>query len=675
MRNFISLIKRKGLFIEAGTSKNEALAHQINHELMTNGYFLSKDLFDRLATLDRDALTTVMNDLHKGLSYILGSDGYSPTYKGFPQSVLAINYTEFVLNAILYYWSNRAWRPNELQGLERSFGFEIGEMKELRLLEKGEFDSIFTDIIYSKTSISAFDKEIVDYFIERDTPFNFSKISFKEILAYVGQRLLDNPKVTTLPTKDATNILRIWAAYSGGDEGLKANTKFKNPNSRQTKVILRTLESCYNLEDSFKSYREVWLRVLFYLHPMAKGNTKKFNTVATYSDTLRNNPKALKTFNSKIEELLSNKDVAVFEVLKKAPGVFTRRLDHLVRVFGYRAIQEWFTIRPSVKNLVTAYNHFTDRDKEVAGRGAILADQSQSKVVTYDALAPLPTELVSDIKGLIMETFCDGVDISTNLRNKRVAIDAPLYYRPLDVNNRASNLSLNGAVNGTVEKANTERTIRMYVHWEGSDDIDLSGFLITRDSEVFKVGWNANHKIGEGMVYSGDNTGHNDKNAEYLDITPSLLPDNTEWVIVDAVIFRGRRTYREYNGTIKMGWMLRNSPECNKHWLPNTVANAQVLASDSRVAYLMAYHVPSASVVYLDLAQDTRNVTTGEDALKMRIFLNKFVSLDSGEEINWDRINQGHLLHLLAGEVVDNPEDADIHFTDTTTLEEVSRYL
>jgi len=673
MRHFVSLIKRKGLYTEAGTSSNEALAHQINHELMTNGYFLSKDLFTRLATLDVEVLTTIMNDLKRGLEYVLGTGGYEPTYKGFPQSVLAISYSEFVINAILYYWTNGTWRPNETVGLEKEFGFEMGEMKELKLLEKGEFDSIFTDIVYSKTSISAFDKEIVDYFIENGATFNFSKISFKEIAAFVGQRLLINSNVTVLPTKDATNILRIWAAYSGGDEGLKTSTKFKNPTSRQAKVILRTLESCYNLEDSFKTYREVWLRVLFFLHPMTKGNVKRFSNVADYSDTLRNNPKVLKTFNAKIEEFLGNEDVAVFEVLKKAPGVFTRRLDHLVRVFGYRAIQEWFTITPSTKNLVTAYNHFTDRDKEQAGRGAVLAGQDQSKVVTYDAQAPLPTKMVSSIKASIIEAL-SSVDNAT-LRNKKVAIDAPLYYRPLGVNNRASNLSLNGTVNGTVEKADTKRTIRMYVHWEGSSDIDLSGFLITSDSEVFKVGWNANHKIGKGMVYSGDNTGNNEKNAEYLDITPSLLPTNAEWVIVDAVIYRGPATYRGYNGSAKIGWMLRDLPESNQNWLPKTVANAQVLASDSRVAYLMAYHVPTASVVYLDLSKDGSNVTNNEDALNMRIFLNNFVSLSNDTEINWDKINQGQLLHLLAGQVVDNPEEADVHFSENTTLEEVSKFL
>jgi len=677
MRHFISLIKRQGLNIEAGTSNNEALAHQINHELMNNGFVLSKDLFDRLSTLDVDAMTAVYADIKRGLDYVVGGNGYVATYQGFPQSVLAISYSEFIINAILYYWSNQAWRPNETVGIEREFGFELAKMKELKLIEKSQFDSIFTDIVYSNNSISDFDKTIVDFFIDNGATFNFGKIKFKEIAAYVGQRLLTNPNVTVLPTKDATNILRIWAAFSGGDEGLKTNTKFRNPTSRQAKVILRTLESCYNLEDSFKGYREMWLRVLFYLHPMTKGNVKRFNTVASYTDTLRNNPKALKTFNAKIEGLLANKDAAVFEVLKKAPGVFTRRLDHLVRTFGFRAIQEWFTITPSTNNLVTAYNHFTDRDKESAGRGAILANQNQSQVVTYDALAPLDTKIVGSIKTSIMEAL--GNLNSDTLGNKKVAIDLPLYYRPLGGNNRASNLNFTGAVNGTVEKADTSKTIRLYVHWEGRTDIDLSAMLLNSANEVIKVGWNGRHHAGTqgGAVYSGDNTGHAEKNAEYIDITPNLLPTGTEWVICDANIYSGRgyRTYRESNGTVKVGWMLRDKPEANEAWLPKTVAAAQVLTAESKNAWLMAYHVPTASIVYLDMTGAGSNVTNADDAVKMRIFLDKFVSLTSGEEINWDKINQGHLLHLLAGEVVTNPEEADVHFSDATTQEEVSKFM
>ena len=179
----------------------------------------------------------------------------------------------------------------------------------------------------------------------------------------------------------------------------------------------------------------------------------------------------------------------------------------------------------------------------------------------------------------------------------------------------------------------------------------------------------------KGIGYSGDNTGNNAKNAEYIDITPSLLPAGTEWVICDANIYRGRQSYAAYQGSIKAGWMLRDKSEANENWLPKTLAHAQVLSSAGRIAYLMAYHVPTASIVYLDMAIDASNVTTAAYAVKMRIFLDRFVSLNTSEEVNWDKINQGQLLHLLAGEVVDNPEDADIHFSEATTVEEVTKYM
>lgn len=673
MKHFLSLIKRKGLHVEKGNSNNPELVHQINHELMNNGFILSKDLFDRLSTQSVENLELIMNDLLKGINHVIGGDGYVATYKGFPQSVLAISYSEFVINAILYYWTNQTWRPNETVGLEREFGFELAKMTELRLLERTQFDSIFTDIVYANNSISIFDKEIINWFIKEGATFKFKNIKFKEIAAYVGQKLLNEDSVEVLPTGNATDVLRIWAAYSGGDEGLKTNTRFKNPTSRQRRVLRNTLERCYNLEDSFKGKREMWLRFLFLLHPMATPNAKRCPVLASFTDKLRNSPKELETFNAKVERLLLAKDASVFELLRKAPGVFTRRLDHLVRVFGITAINEWLSVEPSTKNLIIAYNHFSDRDKASDGRGAILADQSQSKVVTYKALEPLDSKLVATITSSII-TALNNVTSET-LSDKKVYIDLPLYYRPLDANNRASNLSLNGNVNGTVEKADVNKTIRLYVHWEGRDDIDLSAMLISSDNKVTKVGWNGRHHSNGGVIYSGDNTGHSDKNAEYIDITPNKLGGDIEWVILDANIYRGKQNFKAYNGKIKTGWMLRDNPEANTAWLPKTVSNAQVLASEGKIAYLMAYHVPTNNIVYLDLTTASSNVTTTEDALKMRIFLDKFVSLNGDEEISWKKINQGHLLHILAGEVVSSQEEADIHFSELTTQEEVSKYL
>ena len=99
MKHFLTFIKRKGLHIEKGNSNNPELVHQINHELMNNGYVLSKDLFDRLSTQSPETLKEVLNDLIGGINRVVGGDGYVATYQGFPQSVLALSYKEFVINA------------------------------------------------------------------------------------------------------------------------------------------------------------------------------------------------------------------------------------------------------------------------------------------------------------------------------------------------------------------------------------------------------------------------------------------------------------------------------------------------------------------------------------------------------------------------------------------------
>lgn len=675
MRHFYSFVKRKGLYLPKGTSSNENLANQISHELMKGGFVISKDLFERLSTQDSDTLQLVYNDVISGIREVKGGDGYEPIYRNFPQSVLAMSYTEFLFNAIVHYWSFGTWRPEDSEYINREYALETVDYKEIGLIEKTEFDSIFTDILYSGKSISSFDKEVVDWFITEGYEFDFRKISFKETSSYVGKRLLDNKKVTTLPTKDATQVLRIWSTYCGGDEGLKENTRFLNPKSAQRKVLMSTLESCYNLEESFKQYREKWLRVLFTLHPLTSINKSKYPTLAEYTNRLRNEPKSLRTFNSYVEEMIENKDKGVFKMLSRRMGMFTRRLDHLVRVFGYKAVESWIENGPRMEQLINAYNHFTNRD-ESKERGTVLASQSKSEVVTYDALESLPKRTVNKIKELIMGRMQEMRN--ETLSEKKVYIARELYYRPLGINNRASNLSLDGKANGTVEALGSDaKTVRMYVHWEGHSDIDLSGFAITNNNEVTKVGWNGSHKLGNAIVYSGDNTGYSEKNAEYLDVNLGSLPSNTEWIIVDANIYRGPNSYAGYNGKARAGWMLRDKPQANNHWLPETVQRAVVLKSKSRSAYLMALHVPTKSIVYLDLSMGNKCVTTNEDAVKMRMYLETFVTVDDGSnEIKWDKINQGHVLNLLSGgNITTKAEDADLVFDENATLEQVTKYL
>jgi hypothetical protein len=82
-------------------------------------------------------------------------------------------------------------------------------------------------------------------------------------------------------------------------------------------------------------------------------------------------------------------------------------------------------------------------------------------------------------------------------------------------------------------------------------------------------------------------------------------------------------------------------------------------------------------VVYLDVAMGNSNVSSEEDALKMKQYLSATVTLPGQEEsgaieIKWDKLNSGHVLHLLAEELTDNPKLADVVFDENITSERIS---
>ena len=575
VRYFIGLQKTNGLWLDDGTCDNESLAHELNHELMGMGYVLSHHAFRAVASQDEATLTAIHRDLIEGIHRVTGGESeYEPIYRNFPQSVMARSYEEFVINALIHYWSEGTWRPEDLGHVQREVAIEPVSLKPISLITRPRFERIFTDLIYGRTSISAFDKMCIDWFLDEGASYDPANVVFDEVAAYLFRRLLDDKETQVLPIKRATTVLRTWAAYSGGDEGLKEDTVFLNPTNRQRRVLARTLEACAaeDVEESFKQYREIWLRVLHYMHPMSPKMARRFPQVAWLADALRNRPGTLKTFNGRVEEMIEHKDPQIFSLLSKRPGVFMRRLDHLVREFGVEAAQAWFALKPRFDQLVAIYNHFATRAETSQGRGAVLAGQDQSEFVTYDALDPLPRSVVEAITGEALSQL-RGHSVP-ELEAGPVYIDPMLYYAPLATNQRASQLSLDSKAIGTTEVYDGEGTLRIYVHWHGTSDIDLSGFAITHNAQVLKVGWNASHHSGY-LVYSGDNTGYAEQNAEYLDIDTRTIPEEIAWIVVEARIFRGPNSFAGYEGKVHAGWMHRTKPEANKHWLPQTLSHAR----------------------------------------------------------------------------------------------------
>ncbi len=675
MIHFITLTKSRALALAPGGESNRAIAQGLDHELMKMGYVFGKAAFEVVSTQPLAELAAIHAQLIGGMREIVGDDGYEPIYRDFPEGVIARGEGKGVQAAIDAYRESGVWDEAGGQAVQREFSHEPDSFKAIGIMSPDAVDSIYTDLLAARQPLSPFDKLCVRHFFGT-VSFEHRRIGFQETAAFVGSLMLDDPELEAFPARHATDVLRTYCAYCGGDEGLKESTRFNNPSRRLRGLMMRALEACdpSDLEESFKSYREPWLRLLFTLHPTSPKNTKRYPVLAGYAQRLRNDPKSLLTFDGKVELAIKNADPEVLDLLKTRPGAFMRRLDHMVRIFGAPAFRAWMECKPGFAQLLNIYNHFYDRAGEQKGRAAVLAGQGASEVVTYDAHAALSKEVVDEITTVALERLRSYV--SAELTGK-VFIDPALYLRPLAVNNRASSFALDAKPVGTVERYEAQQTLRMYVHWEGPSDIDLSGFAITKDLEVIKVGWNAQHAAAQYMAYSGDNTGRNAKNAEYLDLNTEVMPANLEWLVIEARIYRGPDTYAGYEGKVRAGWMSRESPNANVEWLPETLEHSMVLQSASRTAYLMAYHPRTQSIVYLDVAMGASNVSGPEDALKMVRYLDATVALPGagGPEVTWDNLRTGHILELLSGEVVSSPELADVAFDETTTSERVGALM
>lgn len=678
--NSILLIKKRLIASPSTTGhSNKDLAMALNGVLITRGFILSNAAYEAYAEASAEEIQATIVDLEDMLSTLVPSgDDYSPLIKNFPEGTLAFMKEGNLYSQLCSYYLTGEWSGVETVSTPiTGEDINVESLKTVDIADNVDLvlRDILNDIVFSSSSISKMDKIIVTHLLEYgvDLRGNTSNIPHKETKAFVISIFLDMLDDSPLDTKNATDVLRTWAVYSGGDEGLVEPTKFKSPRCAQRRTLLATLDQCTNLEDSFKMYREMWLKLLHPLHPGTAKNQKKYPTVAAFADKLRNSPKELRTFESYVAEKVEKRDESVFTLLKRRPGAFSRKLDHMVRVFGDKAVDEWLDTDVNLDYLISTFNHFHGRDKESNGRSAVLASSTSSTVVSYKDVETLSTETVDKLRDGALEK------IKTKLtsRDKKAYISPSLFFRPLKVNNRASSASLNGSVSGKVIELEADKTLRSYIMWEGRSDIDLSGFVIDEARNVTKIGWNTSYASKTAaIIYSGDNTGNYKKNSEYLDIYPERFDDGEEWVLTTAVIYAGPSTYAKYPKPVYSGVLALDAPKTkDRSWNPSDLSEAMLVSADSRNVYLTLVHLPTNRAVYLDISNNSSgSITNDDDALQIiDHVINKGI-LEADQDGEITTIRQGHLLSFVF-DTVDDPAEADIVFDEDTQYEEVLKYI
>ena len=611
MNNAIYIRRRNKVFVEKGADnlpENYIAALLKNIESL--GYTFSENLIARLQTLPLEQLTDFYHETVKNLREIVGAHReFNPMYPNFPQQVLGMSEARLYLNAIVHYLTNR------LPSFEKKERIPLLDDGSLRVVELGtveDFESIFTKIAASNTSVSATDKTDVQWFVEhyRDDILRLmpEEIPQKENVAFIGGLLIANTeeseKFLQAKIKTATDVLRLAVAMSDGDVSLAAATKFRTFKRRERRVLLALLESCGNPTEDMLRWKKRWIRLGEKLH--AGEFAAKFPRSFESFDIIRND-KPFETFNSKIERALVEKDTGkVIELLDTRAGDFARRLDHLLRIdeANQTQILEKFAVRAeqiSTPVLLQVKMHFENRNSQKDLR-TFFPKGDVAKVFAAENKLPFLNREICDeaakiCKNALLERFAKLAPLG------KCYLDEKLKDYLVPFSQRSASKSLRTLVRGSRIDLPKAKVIRFFLWWKNGrerTDIDLSAALYDENFNYKDIVSYYNLK-NYGGHHSGDIVDAPDGAAEFIDVD---MAKTVEMGIRYVVMSLNSFTQQPYCDLPECfaGWMARTHTDSGEIFEPKTVENRIDLASDTRICLPMIIDLFERKVIWTDIA-------------------------------------------------------------------------
>jgi hypothetical protein len=642
-QNIIFFLKRKKILVLTQESYGKSNIQSVlafNSELMNLGYTVTNTLYKGLLSVPVGYVHQLYDELISHIREALGADqAYRPMYINFPQQVMNMSDVELYVNAMFHYWSLGKWEPPQ-QLQERGFKWEDVNFKNIDMGTQEEFESIFTSIVGSNGAITEMDKQIVNWFFDN---YDFKilenlypdKIPFKENLCLLAS--IAKQHGMTIPVKNATDVLRIAVHMSGGDislpmvpkppkiekfKGWQATTaltriqeqrntfRFKKFNRSERRWLLEMLENCSgNVVEDMWAKRGRWLRLCEILHPGEY--RRQFPEAYTRIQILREK-KSIASYNSDLEKAFQNSDlIKILRLLEVRPGVFARRLDHILRKFPltYKPITTAFSkcaIDIATPLLLKLREHFSLRNNVWNQRVVIIKGKTAKKHVIEKPLPGLSMHIIDAVRNAIDEVLVRKFETLDKMAD--VYIHPHLDLTPIPSAMRSVNSSLRTLVRGTrIPFPINKKVIRAYVHWNdeiGTQDIDLSCTATSVDfTKTQFTSFRDLRDVHAGIYHSGDVRQRMGPCAEYIDVDiQQCLEAGYRYVFFTAHNFQNG-SFTDLKECV-FGWMFRQHPQANEIFLPKTITEAFALTNSSPAVYTCVVDLLEKNVMWLDLESE-----------------------------------------------------------------------
>ncbi len=200
------------------------------------------------------------------------------------------------------------------------------------------------------------------------------------------------------------------------------------------------------------------------------------------------------------------------------------------------------------------------------------------------------------------------------------------------------------------------KKIRAFTYWEKVDDVDLS--VIGLDAEDRQIEFSWRTMAGEqsdAITYSGDETSGYQGGSEFFDIEMeafrSRYPSVKYMIFCDNVFTYGMRFA---DCVCRAGYMMRDKEDSGEIFEPKTVSSSYTVNCLSSFAYLFGFDLERNEFVWLNSAVHSREQVAGETDLALLKPL--FAAADT--------LNVYDLFHMLAAEITEKPEEAEIVVSD-----------
>lgn len=598
---------------------------------------------------------------------MLGKMVPAPFYKGFPESVRALSPDELLFDQLVSYVV--------------TYGF--GNFDEPRhsileqLYERQKLDEDVKPVnfsILSEKEAEDVAKSIALDLLKGTRPLNERQYCFlldviKEYGLAVKSCASKNTTIRLMADTHCEELadmlvlsdvykLTDWINYYyyGGNGCRKLNLKNQDRKFISHVIDRLMTDKTCDLRTCFEK-KAFWCGLLHHIHYKPKNAIGE-----SFVQCMRNEGNG--SVYSDFEAALANGDIerAIHTMLDgKGSGALLRNIDFILsRCQNDADVQ---TVISNVKSsngiillqLLLKYSH----QKDTVGRRSFKFTRYNRLVQHRESVEEAERRrsvVPAEIGRLLLETVKQAVTKRYEKKLGKVYVDEAMKMIALPIQ---ENTSMGGY--GTLTKGSRVKleenagTIRAFTYWEKVHDIDLSVIGIDPAGGSVEFSWRtmANSQ-SSAITFSGDETSGFNGGSEFFDINidgiRKKFPQIRYLVFCDNIYSKGNFN----NCFCKAGYMLRQKPNSGEIFEPKTVKSSFTISADSSFAYMFAIDLQEMEMIWLNCADAANFKVAG---MAQYEFLLDYFDVTS-------IINVYSFFTLLAGEITDNPSEADIVVSD-----------